>query len=279
MNKRHELRYIILVIFVVIAVVLGFVNRSVNQSRELNFIESMLKDSILFINKTIALPFEFIESKINDSNDKNNLLNKYNKIKLKEDKYNLQESKIKELETDQLKLLELLDLNKSISDYSLLNATTINRNLGFWYNTVIIDKGKNNGIKVDMAVIVNEGLIGKVSEVSNFSSTVQLLTSEDINNKISVKIKLEETDLYGILTHHDGDYFIVEGIDQNIEIKDGSMVVTTGMGGIFPAGVLIGKVSGVSSDHFDLAKTVYVSSFVDFDDIKYVSVIKRSNQW
>jgi rod shape-determining protein MreC len=55
-----------------------------------------------------------------------------------------------------------------------------------------------------------------------------------------------------------------------------SLVVTTGMGGIFPSGILIGKVKEISSDHFDLAKTVYVSSEVDFDSINYVTILKRN---
>ena len=54
------------------------------------------------------------------------------------------------------------------------------------------------------------------------------------------------------------------------------MVTTTGMGDIFPSGILIGTVKRVSTDNFDLARTVEVEPYVDFDDINYVTILKRS---
>ena len=175
------------------------------------------------------------------------------------------------------KLSKMLELNQTLSKDSYLNATVINRNLGYWYNTVTIDKGSKNGVEVDMPVVVSEGLIGKVSKVTNFNSTVKLLTSDDVNNKISVKINVDGKNVYGLLSGYNKETgnFIVEGIADNTEIKKDSFVMTTGMGDIFPSGILVGKVASITTDNFDLAKTVEVKSDVNFDDIRYVTILKR----
>jgi rod shape-determining protein MreC len=220
MKKKLEIRYLVLIVFMLIAIVLGFVNRSVNQSRELNFLESMMKDSVLFVNKIVATPFNFINDIIIEEKNKKTMLNEYNDLKKEISKIESNNARILELETKLKELEKLLDLNKSLVGYSYLNAMTINRNLGYWYNTITIDKGSKDGVLLDMAVIINEGLIGKITEVTNFSSTVKLITNMDTHNKISVKIKEEDKDIYGILTNYNGEYFVVEGIDQNTTINN-----------------------------------------------------------
>ena len=153
------------------------------------------------------------------------------------------------------------------------------RNIGFWYNTITIDKGSNNGIKVDMAVINHKGLLGKVIKTSNFTATVKLLTSSDVNNKISVKIKTKDKDVYGLLSKYSQEkhMFIVDGIAENTIIEEGSPVVTSGLGGLFPSGILIGHVNSVDTDNFDLSKMVEVKSVVNYDHLNYVTVVKKVN--
>lgn len=276
MKKKEELRYFILLIFIVVAITLGLLNRSVNQNRKLNFIESMIKDSVLFVNNIFAKPFNFISDYLEDEKDKNIMLKEYQELKKSVDKIDSNNSKIIELENRIKELEELLELNKSLSNYTYLNAEVVNRNLGYWYNNITINKGSIQGVEIDMAVITNKGLIGKVTEVSNFNSVVKLLTSTDVNNKISVKIQNQDSELYGLFTKYSEGYLIIEGIDQNTDIVVGSKVVTTGMGGVFPSGILLGTVDKISSDHFDLAKTVYVTPSANFNNIKYVTVLKRS---
>ena len=175
---------------------------------------------------------------------------------------------------------ELLELNKTLEENSSISATVINRNIGYWHNTLTIDKGEVDGIKEDMPVIVNNGLIGKIIKTTYFSSTVKLLTTEDINNKISVRIQNGNNFLYGLLTSYNpkNNTFVVEGIDTNKEISIGDVVTTTGLGDIFPSGILIGTVSNITTDSFDLAKTLEVTSKVDFNDISFVTVLKRDIQ-
>lgn len=67
-------------------------------------------------------------------------------------------------------LKSLLELNKSNNDFSFINASVISRNKSYWFNTLTIDKGKKDGIDLDMVVMNNNGLIGIVSKVTNSTS-------------------------------------------------------------------------------------------------------------
>jgi len=71
--------------------------------------------------------------------------------------------------------------------------------------------------------------------------------------------------------------YTVEGIGENLTIPKGAEVVTTGMGDIFPSGLLVGYVTKVTTDNFDLSKVAVVESSVNFNDLDYVSVLKRKD--
>ena len=146
-------------------------------------------------------------------------------------------------------------------------------------DNITIDKGEKDGIQVDMPVIVADGLIGKVVKTSTFNSTIRLLTANNSNDKISVKIKNEDNYIYGILSKYNekNNNYIIEGITQNIEIKQDALVTTTGMGDIYPSGIIIGKVKGITTDNFDLSKVLEIESNVNFDAINYVKVLKRGD--
>ena len=73
-----------------------------------------------------------------------------------------------------------------------------------------------------MAVVVNQGLIGKIVNASNFTSTVKLLSTDELSNKISVKIQLDDKSIYGLLVSYNKkkNIYMIEGISDNAEIKN-----------------------------------------------------------
>jgi len=276
-NKKLEKKYIILIVLLFVAIFLGIITKIVTDDRKLNPIEKGIKDTVVSINKVINIPINFIKNKAVEKREKKDLYNKYLELRKRVDEHYLDIAEMDELEKENKELRKLLDIDKTLSDYSYLNATVINRNIGYWYNTITIDKGSSSGIKKNIAVITSDGLIGKVIKTTNFSSTIKLLTSDEIDSKVSVKIKVEDKYIYGLLTSYkkEENSFVIEGISESIEIPVDSLVTTTGMGDIFPSGILMGKVKRVGTDNFDLAKIVEVESSVDFNDIKFVTVLKR----
>lgn len=276
-KKRIEMKYIVLVILLVIAIFLGFATKIIKDDRTLNPIEQTIKDSTLFVSKIISSPIKAIKNTWNKHQEKENIYHKYKEMEEKVKKVEMIEAEKKELEKELESMKKILDLNKTLSESEYLNATVINRDIGFWYDTITIDKGSKNGVEENMPVIVNEGLIGKVIKTSNYNSTVKLMTTSDANNKISVKIALEDKFVYGLLSGYNKENktYTVEGISDNSEIKIGSTVTTTGMSNTFPSGIIVGKVKNITTDNFDLAKIIEVESEVNFESIDFVTVLKR----
>lgn len=271
-------KYYPIIVLVILSIMLLLFSNIIKDRRKLTIVEKVFKDTTLSINTLMMKPVNLINDKIKEYNSKQKLYKKYEKLSEKYSKVELMETKYEEAKKEINDLKKTLNLNNTLSESSYMNATVITRNIGYWYNNITIDKGKKDGIEKDMAVITNDGLIGVVIKISNLNSTVKLLTTTDTNNKISVKIKIGDNEfLYGLLTGYNKKKkcFIVEGISENTDIKKGSMVTTTGLGNQFPSGILIGRVESISKDNFDLARTILVGSSVDFDDISYVTVLKK----
>ena len=275
-NKKKKNEYLYIIIPLVLALFIGLAFKITNDDRSLNTIEKTFKDCMLTINKVLNKPINYFKKINEDNKNTKDLLKKYNKLKEKEEQINLNEAKIIELEKEISDLKTTLDLNSTLSENSSINATVINRNVGYWYETLTIDKGKKDGIEDNMPVILNTGLVGIITKVSERNSTVKLLTGLN-DNKISVKIKVGDSFVFGLLSAYDEktNTFKIEGISENTTIENDSIVMTTGLGSNFPAGIYIGKVVNITTDNFDLTKIVEVKSDVNFDDINYVTILKK----
>lgn len=279
-KKKFEKKKIIIICTLVFCLIIGFIANVMTTSRNLTVFEKAIKDSILTIEKTVRYPFDYIGKKINDGKEKKKMYEEYQNLKKQLEETSGLTIKNQELEKQIKELQELLDIKNILSDYVYTNATVIHRDLEYWQDTITIDKGEQDGITVDMPVVVKDGLIGKVVQTTTFTSTVRLLTANNASDRISVKIDYQEAYAYGILSKYntkEGNYTI-EGISQNIEIEEGALVTTTGMGDLFPAGIVIGKVSGIATDNFDLAKVLQVDTDVDFNNLTFVTVLKRNDK-
>jgi len=275
-RKNNKLKYIIIVI-VSFSILLGISSYTIDDDKDLNFFEKAVKDTTIFIQKIFYAPIKFVSNELEVFNEKKDLYKKYTKLKEKVEKTDLYYAQIEELQKEVTELKAALDLNATLSEYTYINATVVNRNIGYWYNNLTIDKGSKNGVKKGDAVITNNGLIGKIINVSNFSSTVKLLTSDEISNKISIKIDSNDEYLYGLLTGYDKEnkVYKIEGITNSDGIEEGDLVTTTGLTDYFPSGIIIGKVFEVVKDEYDLDSVVEVKPSVEFENISIVTILNR----
>ena len=234
---------------------------SITISSRVSKVEMILKDTTIIFNKVVMYPFTSLKKGINKPATKSYLIQK-----------NVNSSLEKEIQ----ELKDALELNKTLTEYEPINATVLSRNKSYWFNTITIDKGKKSGIKEDMAVITKNGLIGKISKVSNYSSEIKLITSDDINFKVSIAIKTNEIDNYAILNGYDKKTSLIKatGIDKTTEINIGDTVLTSGLGGMFPSGIYIGTVEKIESDKYILSKIVSIKTSQNFNDIHYVTILK-----
>ena len=182
-----------------------------------------------------------------------------------------------ELRKEIEELKQLNDLSSTLTDFEKVSATVIERNRMYWFNTITINKGRKSGIKEDMAVVSKSGLIGRVNKVSGTTSEIKLITTSDVNHKISVRIESKVDTIYGIMSGYDGKNNILQvtSVNKGTDDLENSLVYTSGMGGIFPSGILIGKVKGIKKDKYDVSKVIEVEPTTDFNEVRFVNVLIR----
>lgn len=188
---------------------------------------------------------------------------------------NILEDRCLELNEELSSLKELLNINSSLSDFTIISSTVINRNTSYWNNELTINKGSLDNIQKGMPVIDGNGLIGRVDKVGLKTSIVKLITNYDKSNKISVRIWNEKTSINKVLEVDSNNNLIISGIDNNIDIKIGNRVTTSGLSEIYPSGITIGTIEYIENDKFGISKKAYVKHSSNLDNIRFVSVLIR----
>lgn len=177
-------------------------------------------------------------------------------------------------------LKEMLELEESLNDYLIRTAVVIYRNPDRWDDFIGINKGLAHGVRPNMAIIDSAGgLVGKVKQASEFSSTVQLLTDNDRTNRVSAMIATLEQPEYGFIEGYDEEtgLLIMRKIDIEAEIEPGEVVTTSGKGGVFPSGLIIGEIVRVEPDEYGLTQNAYIEPTADFYALDYIFIVERTS--
>lgn len=235
------------IIYTAIIILLSFLMIYMLNSKQSFFLNNIIKD-------TFYLPTRLTPPKQTD------LITSNINVELKE-------------ENEQLK--QLLNIKNTLSEFNVINATVIERNTAYWFNTITINKGTKDNIEVNMAVVTNNGLIGKIENTTYLTSTVKLITSNDQKNKISVRINAKDKSYNAILTTTKEAKLVITGLNKDSKIKIGDKVTTSGLSDIFPSGIIIGKISKIENDEYGVSKKMYVEPTAQIDNVRFVSVLSR----
>lgn len=153
------------------------------------------------------------------------------------------------------RLEKLLDLQ---STYNLQStaARIIGQSSDAWSDTVTIDKGSLDGISVNMPVTNSTGVIGQVIEVAPNASTVRLLTDEGSG----VSAMIQDTRAQGMVQGQPDGTLRMDYVSVDADVKEGDIIITSGIGGVYPKGLPIGTVASVTKNSNDVYYTIIVSS-------------------
>jgi rod shape-determining protein MreC len=171
------------------------------------------------------------------------------------------------------RLREILKISESFS-YDLLPARVIMREPATPFRSVVIAAGRSKGVGLWMPVVDRRGVVGKVIQVLPGISLVQLL--KDPAAHMSVMVARTRTP--AILESGSGETFSFR-CRSHTDVAPGDTITTSGLGGIFPSGLMVGFVRKVSDDPDPLFKRVVLDLSVDFEHMEEVFVMRLSPQW
>lgn len=185
-------------------------------------------------------------------------------------------NQLEELKHENNRLREMLDF-KERSSHTLIPAKVVARDPSDWFNIIVIDKGYKDGVSKDMAIITGEGLVGNVYSVSPYASKVLLLT----DSRRAVSGIVQNSRDMGIIGFVEGSvehpgYCRMINIPREADIKTGDVIVSSGLGGVFPPGFVIGNVIEVGQDEYGLLKSALIEPAVNFSRLEEVFVVKRT---
>jgi rod shape-determining protein MreC len=181
-------------------------------------------------------------------------------------------AQVRELEVlrqENQRLREMLDFKQAQPDYELIGCSIIGKDPSNIFSIFLIDKGSRDGIAKNMPVITNEGLVGQVLEVG--STWAKVLPLSDPRSSVSVIVN--RTRDPGILEGRLGNSFGGH-TSPEAAIVEGDELVTSGMGGIYPKGLYVGRITGIYYDETQLLKLIEVEPVVDFGKLEEVFVIR-----
>lgn len=175
---------------------------------------------------------------------------------------------VQEMRLENERLKRLLDFRES-EKTKVLPSMVIARDPLTLRETIIIDKGKSHGLRKDMAVISGSGLVGRVRETGWSISRVLLITDRDsVVSGVLLRTRDE-----GAVTGT-GSGLVMKYLELNCDVREGDKVITSGFGGIFEKGILIGEVVSVKKDERGLYLRAIINPEVDMMRLEEVLVIK-----
>ena len=155
--------------------------------------------------------------------------------------------------------------------FTTVASNVIGRNTDGYMKYIIIDRGAENGVKIDDPVVSFSGLVGKVTQVYRGTSVVVLLYHHESN----VSVINSRTRAAGILKGDGMGGLYVDYYDRLDSVQKGDTFITSGMGQLFPKGILTGTVTQVSTPATGLFQRVVVDCSVDFYKLEHVLVVKN----
>ena len=250
-------------------------------------VSTVLKDAVKPLSgiaETVVIPMQdginslgvWVGDHVGSFKDTKELKKENEKLKQKVKELTQENEALSTNENELKNLQSLLNMDKEYSDYKKVGARVISKGSGNWYSTFIINKGSKDGIKVNMNVFADGGLVGIVTETGRTYAKVCSII--DDNSRVSAK------------SSDAGDTCIVQGnsesvqkdgtidvtyISKDADMKEGEELVTSHISSKYLEGIKIGTINKISTDSSNLTKSAKVTPFVDFQHLEDVLVITQ----
>jgi rod shape-determining protein MreC len=179
--------------------------------------------------------------------------------------------KIREREVENQVLRRLLSMREAAGPSALLPVQVIARDDTPYVQAITIDHGSNDGVRLDSVVTTTKGVVGHVERVDFTSSKVRLIN--DLNSSVSVRLQTDARTTGVLRGQSQGNLMVIEYIPQTDVIQQGDVVLTSGLGEMYPEGLVIGKIARVVRKDADPFQAAIVEAAVEMNKLERLYVL------
>jgi rod shape-determining protein MreC len=270
-EKRKKFTAVILLVLMVVVVI--FIQINAATSGRVSFIEEILLTILKPFQKAANYTGEKFSKGLNTYVNIKEVASENDRLKKKVEQLAASNQVLQEEAIENKKMRELLSFRTRYTRKTI-PAHVIGRDPTNWYKSLTIGKGELDGVKKDMVVVVPEGLVGKISYVSRRTATVLLILDKD--NPVPALIR--ESRYYGVFYGSQTGVSLLKYVKSEADPQEGNTVITSGMGWIYPKGLVIGKILKVNKAEYSFYLDIKVKPEVDFDRLEHVLVISDEGE-
>lgn len=268
-NKRSGLLGIIITIIVLVFIVI-FSNREANTS----FFENVANKLVMPVQNGLT----YLKNKLSGNStfftDISNLRTENQDLKERNSQLEQLLRELENIRTENETLKEYLGLTEKYGEYKTIPGYVINKDISNYSKTIVINIGKKDGIKENMTVIADEGLVGHVISVTD--DTAKVRTIIDTSSSISCLMNTNKDSIVCKGTLESNTELKAMYISTDANLVQGDSVDTSGLGGIYPKGIHVGNVKKIITTQNKTDRYAMIETAVDFNKLNTVLVVKNN---
>ena len=248
--------YLLLILYVLISILL----LALSDAPQIRTIRSLTLATIGAVESALGFIPNYFELR-----SENTILREQN-LSLSEELIRLREAKLENTRLRQLLVL------KERSPFTYVAATVVGRTMQLLQNTITLDVGGNDGVRPNMPIVTDAGLVGRVLSTSSHYAIGQILWNKDF--RASAKVERARVD--GILQWEGGEHLALKNVAKTLDVQIGDLVITSEYSTIYPSGIKIGIVSRTSQTPGALFQTIEITPSVDLSRLEQVFVVTHT---
>lgn len=254
-------------LFVILLLILGVVGLALGGY--LTPLSRIIINPVVSAQTWLAKRYQAVQSLITQPEDVTTLRQKNSLLEAENSRLQVQIIELQQQVSEAQLLSTLVDYERRHVENQYIAASVIARDVSPFMHYVIIDRGSDDGLRKGMPVITQQGLVGSIAAVTAGAARVQLINDPGS----SINVVLQQSDVEAVLKGLLTGEIELDMINQNATVQPGDLVMTSGLGGNYPANIVIGQVVTVRSEASELFQTASVQPAVDFSQLAIVLII------
>lgn len=217
----------------------------------------------------------WLSKRIDELRSIQNLSDENDKLRKEIDELKFENNQLKQQNSEMDQLQRLVDLKNEYQDYDTIAAKIISKDGSKWFSSFTVNKGSADGVKKNMNVVAQGGLVGVVSDVGINYATVRTVINDDSSISAMFEFTSDLCFVNGNISTMDENMIDFTNTSITVDIAKGDAVLTSNVSSIYLPGLLIGYVKDYHTDGNELTQSGHITPVVDFDNLTEVLIINQ----